>query len=466
VVIATVAALALVTVSSVISTQFRDFVPRVDLVVSTAAVTLIAAVSMLAWARFRELSDPLGLFIAAAFLVLIVADGAALVQLLPDGASVAEPVVQAPLYVAGVAQLTVAGLLIAGMAAVLGKREVKFPLLVFVAPAAATLALMALLRQLEPSLPEPGALLQLSVAILFVVAAVLARRLYRQRGWTSDGFLVVALVFAAFAAANAAIHSAISPGYLTEVDVLRLAFVLLLLLGLAADARMAFRALRSTNASLERTRGADAAHAGMEERWRLSRELHDGLAQDLWLAKLKVGRLLSLPNIGSEAIALSEELSSAIEASLAEARQAVMTLRMPDEGSFPELLSRYVDDFSDAFGLPADFSGEDDVPPLEPAVQAELMRIAQESLNNARRHSDAALIRVELGIENDQLRLEIIDNGRGFDMAAIRKGAFGLASMRERAVLIGGQLEIESQPDHGTRVSIHMPLPAATRTSS
>ena len=272
-------------------------------------------------------------------------------------------------------------------------------------------------------------------------------------------------MFAAFAAANAAIYSGISPGYLTEVDLLRLAFVLALLLGLAADARVAFRALRRTNASLERTRGDDAANAGLEERSRLSRELHDGLAQDLWLAKLKVGRLLSLPDVGPEAIALSEELSAAIEASLAEARQAVMALRMPDEGSFSELLSRYVDDFSDAFGLPADFSCDEDLPPLEPAVQAELMRIAQESLTNARRHSDAALIRVELGIEEDHLRLAIIDNGRGFDMAAIRTGAFGLASMRERALLIGGQLEIESRPDHGTRVSVRLPLPA-TRTSS
>jgi two-component system sensor histidine kinase UhpB len=139
---------------------------------------------------------------------------------------------------------------------------------------------------------------------------------------------------------------------------------------------------------------------------------------------------------------------------------------MPDEGSFSELLNRYVDDFSDAFGLPADFFCEVDLPPLEPAVQAELMRIAQESLNNARRHSGAQLIRVEVGMENNQLRLAIIDNGRGFDMRAIRKGAFGLASMRERALLIGGQLEIKSRPEHGTRVSIVLPVPAGTRSPS
>jgi signal transduction histidine kinase len=490
--IATVAALALLTVLSVSGPQFRVLVPRADLVVNTAAVTLIAAVTVLAWARFRELNDPFGLFTAAAFLVLFAADGGTLVHLLAiqDGSSAAEPVVQAPLYVAGIAQLMVAGLLIAGMAAVLGNREVAFPFLVFVAPAAVLLTFMALARLLEPNLPELeslaagasstpeqqaagelrhstalGALLQLSLAVLFVVAAVLARGLYRRRGWASDALLIVALVFGAFSAVNAAIHSTAPPGYLTEVGLLQVAFVLLLVLGRAADARGAFRALRRTNVTLERTRGDDAATAGLEERSRLSRELHDGLAQNLWLAKLKVGRLLSLPDVGPEAIALSEELGSAIEASLAEARQAVMTLRTPEEGTFPELLGRYVDDFSDAFGLPADFSFDEDLPPLEPAVQAELMRIAQESLTNARRHSDAALIRVELGVEHDQLTLAIIDNGRGFDMATIRKGAFGLASMRERAVLVGGQLEIESGPDHGTRVSVRLPLPA-TRASS
>ena len=90
------------------------------------------------------------------------------------------------------------------------------------------------------------------------------------------------------------------------------------------------------------------------------------------------------------------------------------------------------------------------------------MRIAQESLNNARRHADATLVRVEVRIKSDHLRLAIIDNGRGFDMTATRRGAFGLAGMRERAQLIGGQLEIESRPQGGTSIFVDLPLPAAT----
>ena len=297
-VIATVAVLALVTVVSFVTTEFRAFAPRVDLAVYTVAAIVTPAVAVLAWARFRELGDPVGLFIAAAFLVLVVADGATLVHLLVDqlGASVAEPVVRARLFVAGVAQLMVAGLLIVGTATALAGRDIKFPLLVLLAPAAVLLTLMAFIRMIEPILPalevlavSPsltpgqeafselrhttplGAFLQLSLAGLFALAATLARRLYRRRRRAGDGSLVVASVFAAFAEANAAIYSGISPGYLTGVDVLRLASMLALFLGLAADARVALRALRRTNATLERA-GRDDVARGVGRNVRAFRE--------------------------------------------------------------------------------------------------------------------------------------------------------------------------------------------------
>ena len=487
-VVTTVAVLAAVTVLSVMTTQFRALVPRIDLAVDTVAAIFTPAVAVLAWARVRQLNEPLGTYIAAACLVLVVADGAAFVQLLADrdAGSVAEPVVQAAFYAAGIARLMVAGLLVVGTRAALASRAVRHPRVVLVVPAAVVLAVMALVGLLEPILPALalsavgpgqassqdalvelprmtalGEFVQLSLAAVFVVAAILARRLYRRRRWAADGCLIVASVFAAFAEANAAIYSGTSPGYLTGVDVLRLAFLVALFVGLAADARVTLHALRSTNTTLQRTRGDDAAQAGREERSRLSRELHDGLAQDLWLAKLKVSRLRSLRDIGPEAIALSEELGAAIDAGLAEARQAVMALRVPDEGSFSELMSQYVDDFSDAFGLSADFTCDEELPRLQPAVQAELMRIAQEALNNVQRHANATLIRVRLRSESDHLRLTIIDNGRGFEPTAIRMGSFGLASMRERALLIGGQLKIESQPQRGTSVLVDLPLPSA-----
>ena len=480
VLIATLLALAGLTTVNIFVAQLRVFVPQADLALDTVAAIVAPVIAIMAWARFRERSDPVGLVTAAASLVLVASDEATLGQLLVDQ--------DAPFYVAAAATLVIAVLLIVGIAAALAGRDIRFPVIVLLAPAGALLALMAIAPLLEPILPglgrfsqgggltsgppalsdlsgrtPLGAFINLALAALFLVVVGLARRLYRRHRRPGDAFLIVASMFAAFAEGNAAINSAISPGYLTAVDVLRLAFELMLLLGLVVDARLGLRTLRRASATVAGTRRDDVARGGQEERSRISRELHDGLAQDLWLAKLKVGRLLSQRDLGPEAIALSQELSVAIDAGLAEARQAVMALHLPGEGTFSELLRGYADDFSDTFGVPVDFSCDEDLPLLEPGVQAELVRIAQESLNNVRRHADPTLVHVTVRIEDAHLLLAIIDNGRGFDLTAARRSAFGLASMRERAQLIGGQLYIESRLQGGTRIVVDVPLPAATR---
>ena len=483
-VIATVAVLALGTVLNVTNLDDRPFVPGFDLALDALAGIVTAAVAVLGWSRYRELGDPVGLFIAAASVVLLIADKATFDQLLDQlGATLlADAKLQAPFYVSWLAQFLVVGLLIVGTVTAVARRTIQLPLFILFAPAFVLLGLFLLLPVLEPILPPLvsglragstppeglalstplGVFLHMSNAALFVLAAVIARRLYRRRGWAADGSVVVAAVIAAFFEANTAFVPIISPDQITTIDLLLLAFELALFFGLAADARAALRGRRRRNAMLERRRGDDVARGGLEERSRLSRELHDGLAQDLWLAKLKVGRLLSLPDAPPEAIAISQELGIAIDAGLAVARQAVLALRAPGEGSFPEVLTQYVDDFSDAFGLPTQVTCEGDLPALGPATQAELMRIAQESLMNARRHADATLIRVVLRSDEHQLHLAIIDNGRGFQMDQTRRKAFGLGSMRERAALIGGRLTIESQPQGGTSVVLDLPLGTAT----
>jgi signal transduction histidine kinase len=487
-VIATVAVLAVVSVVNVTTVQFRPFVPGFDLALDALAGIATAAVAVLAWSRFRERGDSLGLFIAAASIVLVIADKATLGQIRDQlGGASAGPVVQAPLYAAGVAQLIVGLLFIAGTAAALAGWSTRFALAVLLAPAFVLLGLIAVAQELEPIFPPlvllgggPGSApgqgtstllaqttalggtMHLSIAVLFLVAAVFARGLFLRRAWVADRYVVVALVVAAFAEINAGFDPGVLPGYVSPTNVLRLGVEVALLFGLVADARVALRGRRMRNAMLERRRGEDIARGGREERSRLSRELHDALAQDLWLAKLKVGRLLALPDAAPEAIAISRELSTAIDTGLAVARQAVLALRAPVEGSFSEALSRYVDEYSDAFGLPTQFTTAGALPALDPAVQAELMRIAQESLMNARRHADATLIRVVVRMDGDTLRLEIVDNGRGFDTAETQWEAFGLSSMRERAALIGGRLKIESQPQGGTSVVVDVPINKAT----
>jgi signal transduction histidine kinase len=205
---------------------------------------------------------------------------------------------------------------------------------------------------------------------------------------------------------------------------------------------------------------AEIDRAALEERARLARELHDGLAQDLWLAKLKAGRLSALVTLEEGGMALCAELESAIDAGLADARQAVMALRVSAQGSdapLADLLGRYIDDFGDRFGLRVEFACPAGFPQLDHRAEAELLRIAQEALNNVRRHADATVVRVSLDRTPEGVVLSIRDNGRGFDPAALVDGGYGLSSMKERATIINALLTITSREQGGTDVTVSAP---------
>ena len=216
-------------------------------------------------------------------------------------------------------------------------------------------------------------------------------------------------------------------------------------------------ALRRMEARLVEQERALATGA---ERERLARELHDGLAQDLWLAKLKATRLAAQPGLDPESRALSDEITAAVDAGIAEARQAVATMRAPTaaDGSLCELLSRSLEDFEDRFGLSVDFDCGADLPALPSRAEAETLRIVGEALTNVRRHADATVVRVRAGTDDGRLVLEVRDNGRGFNPGAVADGTFGLSGMRERAAQIGAELEIESAPRQGTRVWLRVPI--------
>jgi signal transduction histidine kinase len=100
---------------------------------------------------------------------------------------------------------------------------------------------------------------------------------------------------------------------------------------------------------------------------------------------------------------------------------------------------------------------EDFPPELPGASDVELLRVLQEALVNARRHSDARRVEVTLGVETREARVEVADDGLGFDPAVVREGV-GLAGMRERAAALGVRLELESAPGEGTRVRARVPL--------
>ncbi len=467
--------------------------PALDTSLDTLTTVVTLAVAVLAWVRFRQRGDPVAAFQAAAFTVLAIANGLAVAAVTAGldarvGMALASPS-QAPIYVFTIARILAAALLVLGSLASLRERLIDHGRAIVVGSAIAIVTAIALIElgagrlpplaslgiadlvpaargaaPLPSSLTPLGGMAQIAGATLFLWAAGLSRRLNLRDGLVIDKYMTIGLVFAAFAQVHTAIFPGTYTGLVTSGDVLRLAFDVTLLLGIQAEAAAILRSLRSANEDLDRLRLADVQRAGLEERARLSRELHDGLAQNLWLAKLTTGRLAGLADLAPEARALAGDLRQTIDAGIAEAQEAIVALREPTEAvgsSFSELLSRCVYEFGDRFGVRVEFTLERDLPQLTPRAQAEALRIAQEALNNVRRHADATVVRVRAGVESGRLVVVVGDNGRGFDPKAVGRTAFGLASMRERAAQIGGELHIDSRPLDGTRISLLVPLTLA-----
>ena len=471
-----------------------------DLVLDTFATVVTLGVAVVAWVRYRETGAPMALFQASAFLVLAIASGASLlfvvgkldVALADFGLNMPREA-QPQITTAG--HLMAAALLVVGAAVSLKGLRPRQHWLILLGPALALLAIIQfasawshlvpplsgvfILNNLsslsnwpnvQPVPPSPtplGVGLHLAGGGLFVLAAELTRRHHRRTGAMGDGFLAVGLVFAAFGEFHTAFYPGTYGGLVTSGDMLTVAFAVVLLIGIEADARATRAALGRANETLGQLRAVEVRQAALEERTRLSRELHDGLAQDLWLAKLKIGRLMAMPDLTSEAKAVCDELTGAIDTGLADARQAVMALRLGGEPamSLRELMAHYVDDFGDRFGLRAEFECEGELPRFGPRTEAELLRIAQEALNNVIRHADATVVRVRAGVVESHLELLVGDNGIGFEPSEVREGCFGLASMRERAQIIGGELVIDSRPHDGTRIQIRVPLNTGERAT-
>jgi signal transduction histidine kinase len=291
----------------------------------------------------------------------------------------------------------------------------------------------------------------------FLVAALLAHRGFRRSGRTADALLAAGLVVAAFSQVHSAIHPGSYTGLVTIGDVLRLAFYGLLLIGVVAEHRADLADLRAATMEVRRLAASEFAAAALEERARLAREIHDGLAQDLWYAKLKHSRLAQMGGFTTDAKQLSDEVEGAIDNALAEARHAVAAMRQGAEtGPLLDMLTRHVDDFADRFALRAELSTDGRIPEVGARAQAELLRIVQEAMTNVRKHADATVVRVEVAT-NGELRLSVIDNGRGFRPENVSSG-FGLESMRQRAAVIGADLNVTSELQNGTRVELTMPI--------
>jgi signal transduction histidine kinase len=199
--------------------------------------------------------------------------------------------------------------------------------------------------------------------------------------------------------------------------------------------------------------------ASLQERQRLARELHDSVSQSLYGISLGAHTAReALQSDPGEAIAPLEYVISLAEAGLAEMRALIFELRpesLATEGLIAALTKQVVI-LRTRYKLTVNAQlGEE--PALSLARKHALYRIAQEALHNIVKHAHASTVLLRLDRQDDELVLEVRDNGRGFDPAEPFPGHLGLRSIQERAARLGGSCSIQSAPAHGTFLRVRIP---------
>jgi signal transduction histidine kinase len=199
------------------------------------------------------------------------------------------------------------------------------------------------------------------------------------------------------------------------------------------------------------------------ERGRISRELHDGVLQDLSAVTRDLKAQQSLEDMEAASFTDLAELSSETVRVL---RAICNDLRPPllqqDLGSALKAMVNEMDRRSPA-PVHIEISAQTDDLSLPDETALAIFRITQESLNNAIQHADASEIAVRMTAYPDRLRLTVTDDGRGIPGSVesahfVTQGHYGLAGMRERAAMIGGKLEVQTAVDYGTVVIFELPL--------
>jgi two-component system sensor histidine kinase UhpB len=214
----------------------------------------------------------------------------------------------------------------------------------------------------------------------------------------------------------------------------------------------------------ERRDSARRALAAQEgERRRVASELHDEVGQALTALMLELDRMArSAPTEMHEEIAYARETAAS---SLEDVRRIARRLRPEalDDLGLVSALINLSERIGQATGLEINRRLERALPPLSAEAELVIYRIAQESLTNSVRHADASRIDLSLQTDRDIVRLTVTDDGTGFDPESERDRNSGIRGMRERALLVGARVAIESRPGAGTTVRLEVDTDGAPR---
>ena len=202
----------------------------------------------------------------------------------------------------------------------------------------------------------------------------------------------------------------------------------------------------------------------IEERRRIAREIHDGVAQSLSYLNLKTRAVSDSVSSQNTVQALTElgEIREVVQDTYEDIRESIEQLST-EIRSVPIItaLRNYIREFGDNSGIRVNFDVPKAFTTLSPVAELQLLRIAQEALTNVRRHAMASEVKVKLENTTESLEMMVKDNGQGFNLLDLEKsppGYHGLNIIRERAEGLGGSVNILTAPEEGTEIRVSLPV--------
>jgi signal transduction histidine kinase len=418
------------------SLQSAYLLPQARLALDSTVAVVAVIVAVLATVRFLVDGRTLDLLLAGGFWSIAV--GTAVFGLVPVLGG--HPIPAAAAW-SLVASRMLGGALIAVAPFTYGRRQEQRRWLVVVGVAVAwALAACALLLRAagvganasERVEGAPVVLAAVVLAALWLVALIGFALRYRSHGRDLDSWICLAVTLAFFAELHLVVTPVVSSDYVLQGDFLRLVAYGILLVGV-------WRAIAD----------AEFGRAVADERARVAREIHDGLAQYLFAITTHVSMLES----GAPLEQVLPRLKRAATTAQQEARFAVLALSSAGgTARFDAALRRYVDVLTADGELDVELDIDGAVR-LAPDEQIEVFRIVQEGLGNARRHAGARHVDVAIGHRGGRRVVMVADDGVGFEHEAVASGQ-GLENMKLRAEAIEGRLDLRSAPGRGTAIEV------------
>jgi len=278
--------------------------------------------------------------------------------------------------------------------------------------------------------------LQLLVALLYILAALGFARRHRLTEDELSGWLAIACILAGASRVNYFFHPAIYSTWVYTGDIFRLGFYLALLIGAAREIASYWTSV--------------IAVASLEERRRLARDVHDGLAQEIAF----IGRNVRLLREQGAEPQLVERILRGVARAQEESRRVIGALAKTADDPLEKALAEAAREAARRYGAAVDMDLEGGIV-LSPDEREAVVRIASEAVANAAKHSGAETLRLYLERLDAGMRLGIVDDGEGFDEEEPKRG-FGLVTMKDRADALGGKLRIDSRRGAGTKVELEL----------